>query len=125
MLHTCTEKSVRNTGWLRHEIPQAIRPVLLIINDRNDRLFSNNIIRYIAGCFLLCGKYTMALSKQNAKSADSFLKKCGLAARSKSTIGRAHRACDQASACEASSRREEEANAAQCKHCGDIVDDKG
>jgi hypothetical protein len=38
-----------------------------------------------------------------------------LAARGKSTIGRAHRAC------EASSRREEEANAAQCKtlrgHC--------
>ena len=31
-----------------------------------------------------------------------------LAARGKSTIGRAHRACDQASACEASSRREEE-----------------
>jgi hypothetical protein len=42
-----------------------------------------------------------------------------LAARGKSTIGRAHRAC------EASSRREEESNAAQCKHCGDIVDDEG
>jgi hypothetical protein len=100
MLHTCTEKSVRNTGWLRHEIPQAIRPVLLIINDRNDRLFSNNIIRYIAGCFLLCGQYTMALSKQNAKSADSFVKKCGLVCGTMqhhrhSTLDRLYRKVDE------------------------------